>query len=61
LKLRYQERKLSYINSTIRLVDDMWRDIYESLVDEEYDHVRELLSEIKIVIDDLNKSISNEI
>lgn len=39
----------------------MWRDVYESLVDEEYDHVRELLSEIKIVIDDLTKSISNEI
>lgn len=39
----------------------MWSDVYESLVDEEYDHVRELLSEIKIVIDDLTKSISNEI
>jgi hypothetical protein len=59
--VRYQERKLNYINATIRQVDDMWRDVYESLVDGEYDQVRELLTEIKTVIDDLTKSISNEI
>ncbi len=59
--MRYQERKLNYINATIRQVDDMWRGVYESLVDGEYDQVRELLTEIKTVIDDLTKSISNEI
>jgi len=59
--MRYEERKLNYINSTIRQVDDMWRCVYESLVDGEYDQVRELLTEIKTVIDDLTKSISNEI
>ena len=39
----------------------MWRGVYESLVDGDYDQVRELLTEIKTVIDDLTKSISNEI
>jgi len=59
--VRYQERKLNYINSTIRQVNDMWTGVYESLVDGDYDQVRELLTEIKTVIDDLTKSISNEI
>lgn len=61
LIVRYQERKLNYINSTIRQVNDMWTGVYESLVDGDYDQVRELLTEIKTVIDDLTKSISNEI
>lgn len=61
LIVRYQERKLNYINATIRQVNDMWTGVYESLVDGDYDQVRELLTEIKTVIDDLTKSISNEI
>lgn len=39
----------------------MWTGVYESLVDGDYDQVRELLTEIKTVIEDLTKSISNEI
>ena len=52
---------MMYINSTINQVNDMWTGVYESLVDGDYDQVRELIDEIKTVIDDLTKSISNEI
>ena len=59
--MRYQERKIQYINATMKLVNDMWSDVYESLMEDNFDRVDELLTEIKTVIEDLTKSISNEI
>lgn len=59
--MRYQERKIQYINATMKLVNDMWSDVYESLIEDNFDRVDELLTEIKTVIEDLTKSISNEI
>lgn len=61
LNLRYQEKKIQYINSTMKLVNDMWTDVYESLLEDDFDNVDALLTEIKMVIEDLTKSISNEI
>ena len=45
----------------MKLVNDMWSDVYESLIEDNFDRVDELLTEIKTVIEDLTKSISNEI
>lgn len=59
--MRYQERKIQYINATMKMVNDMWSDVYESLMEDNFDRVDELLTEIKTVIEDLTKSISNEI
>ena len=45
----------------MKLVNDMWTDVYESLLEDDFDNVDALLTEIKMVIEDLTKSISNEI
>lgn len=42
-------------------VDSLWSNVSQSLIDGDYDRVRNLLDEIREVIDDLTKSISNEI
>lgn len=59
--MKYQERRLNYINGLSSLIDSLWSDAFESLIDGDYDDVRDNLQEIKSVIEDLTKSISNEI
>jgi phosphate uptake regulator len=59
--MRYQERRLNYLNHIANKVGNLWSEAFESLIDGDYDDVRDNLHEIKSVIDDLTKSISNEI
>jgi tetrahydromethanopterin S-methyltransferase subunit B len=59
--MRYEEKRLKYINSLMDTLNDLVSGIYESLVDYDYDSVNENINKLKIEIDDLTKTISNEI
>jgi len=57
----YEKEHLRYINIVIKQLNGLIDDVYEDLVDYEYESAREKIKEILEVFDDLNKSISNEI
>ena len=59
--MRYEERRLKYINSLMNRVNILCDNVYESLIDYDFDNVKENLNELKIEIEELTKSISNEI
>ena len=57
----HEKEHLRYINIVIKQLNSLIDDVYEDLVDYEYESAREKIKEILEVFDDLNKSISNEI
>lgn len=59
--MRYKERKIRYVNTVTNSLRVLCDNVNMSLIDGDYDRVRSLLTEMQEVIDDLTKSISNEI
>lgn len=59
--MRYEEDNLRYINSVTNQINKMVTSIYEALLDSEYELAREMIPGLIEVIEDLQKSITNEI
>lgn len=59
--MKYEEDNLRYINGVTNKINEMVTSIYEALIESKYELAREMIPELIEVIEDLQKSISNEI
>jgi hypothetical protein len=59
--MKYEDDNLRYINSVTRQINNIVDDVYEALVDSEYEQASILILNLLEVIEDLQKSITNEI
>lgn len=59
--MRYEDDNLRYINSVTKQINNIVDDVYEALVDSEYEQASILILNLLEVIEDLQKSITNEI
>jgi RecA-family ATPase len=59
--MKYEEDNLRYINNVTQQINDLVDDIYEALVDSEYELARSIIPSLIEIIEDLQKSITNEI
>jgi hypothetical protein len=59
--MKYEDDNLRYINNVTKQINDLVDDIYEALVDYEYEVARDIIPIFIEVIEDLQKSITNEI
>jgi hypothetical protein len=59
--MKYEDDNLRYINNVTKQINDLVNDIYEALVDYEYEVARDIIPILIEVIEDLQKSITNEI
>ena len=61
LVMKHEDQRLSFINSTMNIVNDLCSDIYEALVDEEYDKALAISQELIIELQELNQTLTDEI
>lgn len=59
--MKYEDQRLSFINSTMRIVNELCSDIYESMVDEEYEDAAQKTLELIEHLQELNQTLSDEI
>ena len=59
--MKYEEDNLRYINGVTNKINEMVTSIYEALIESKYELARDMIPELIEVIEDLQKSISNEI
>ena len=59
--MKYEDDNLRYINNVTKQINDLVDDIYEALVDSEYEVARDIIPILIEIIEDLQKSITNEI
>tara|TARA_R110001606_G_C15394071_1_gene651930 strand:+ start:2371 stop:2565 length:195 start_codon:yes stop_codon:yes gene_type:complete len=57
----YDKARLVYINNLMDSLHNSTNEIYESLVDREFDKLKEIITELQIVLKDIYISIDNEI
>ncbi|HAY88488.1 MAG TPA: hypothetical protein DCY51_03530 [Bacteroidetes bacterium] len=59
--MKYEDDNLRYINNVTKQINNIVDDVYEALVDSEYEQASILILNLLEVIEDLQKSITNEI
>lgn len=59
--MKYKQEKLNRINALMDQFHEICDDIYEALVDEDFESVKTNLRNLSDLIDYVRKSISNEI
>ena len=59
--MKHENQRLSFINSTMNIINDLSSDIYESMVDEEYDEALSLCQELIVQLQELNQTLTDEI
>lgn len=59
--MKYEDQRISFINSTMKIVNDLCSDIYESMVDEDYKDAAEKALVLIEHLQDLNQTLSDEI
>jgi dihydrodipicolinate synthase/N-acetylneuraminate lyase len=59
--MKHEDQRLGFINSTMNIVNDLCADIYEAMVDEDYDDALGATLELLAVLQDLNQTLSDEI
>jgi len=59
--MKYEEERLRRINSLMDEIHSVCDDIYEGLVDEDFNSVKSNLRVLSELIDYVQKSISNEV
>lgn len=59
--MKYEDDNLRYINSVTKQINNLVDEIYAALVDSEYEVARGIIPTLIEVIEDLQKSITNEI
>ncbi|MEJ6797075.1 MAG: hypothetical protein QNK63_10215 [Flavobacteriales bacterium] len=59
--MKHEDQRLSFINSTMNIVNNLCADIYEAMVDEEYDDAVKSTTELVVILQELNQTLSDEI
>jgi uncharacterized protein (UPF0297 family) len=59
--MKYEDDNLRYINNVTKQINDLVDDIYEALADSQYEAARDIIPILIEIIEDLQKSITNEI
>jgi hypothetical protein len=59
--MKHEDQRLSFINSTMKIVNDICSDIYESMVDEDYEDAAEKALVLIEHLQELNQTLSDEI
>ena len=59
--MKYEDQRLSFINSTMKIVNDLCSDIYESMVDGDYEDASEKALVLIEHLQELDQTLSDEI
>jgi hypothetical protein len=59
--MKYEDQRISFINSTMKIVNDLCSDIYETMVDGYYDEAALKALELIEHLQELNQTLSDEI
>jgi hypothetical protein len=59
--MKYEDQRMSFINSTMKIVNDLCSDIYETMVDGYYDEAALKALELIEHLQELNQTLSDEI
>lgn len=51
---------VNYVNSTMQEVNDLSAELYEGLIDKEFDSVQEIVKKFNLVLRDITKTIQYE-
>lgn len=51
---------VNYVNSTMQEVNDLSAELYEGLIDNEFDSVQEIIKKFNLVLRDITKTIQYE-
>jgi hypothetical protein len=51
---------VNYVNSTMQEVNDLSAELYEGLIDKEFDSVQEIIKKFNLVLRDITKTIQYE-
>lgn len=51
---------VNYVNSTMQEVNDLSAELYEGLIDNEFDSVQEVVKKFNLVLRDITKTIQYE-
>ncbi len=51
----------NYVNITMKKINDLTDEIYEGLMDQEYDDVKKAIAELNTVLKDIQQNIKDEI
>jgi len=57
----YDKARLVYINNLMDKLHNSTNEIYESLVDREFDKLKETITELQTMLKDIYTSIDNEV
>lgn len=55
------DRRINYVNVSTQRIHELVDELYESLVDEEYDNVTYIIEILKEVLEDLNQTFRNDL
>lgn len=56
-----EQHRISFINSTMDLINNCCNDLYESLMDNDFESVEVNISTLNEILKDLNETFKNEI
>jgi hypothetical protein len=56
-----EQQRIKFINTTMKMVNDLCDDLYESLFDEDFSAVEEISININEILRDLTETFKNEI
>jgi hypothetical protein len=59
--MKYEDDNLRYINSVTNQISNIVGEIHDALIDSEYEVARDKIPSLIEIIEDLQKSITNEI
>jgi hypothetical protein len=60
-QMKHEDQRLSFINSTMKIINDLCGDIYEEMVDGYYDEASIKAMELIQHLQELNQTLSDEI
>lgn len=56
-----QDQRIRFINTTMSMVNDLSDNLYEALMDEDFDQIRSITSSLDYILKDLIQTFSDEI
>ena len=59
--MKYEEQRIAFISSSLSEINSICDDVYESLMDKDYEYSKTKLKELSELTDGLLNSITNEI
>lgn len=56
-----ERNRISFINATMGVLHDTCNDLYEALIDEDYESINAIIERMEYIVRDIKETLSNEI